>query len=155
MAGKILKGDIIGVDITSDLVRVVEAVRSADKVRVLNFVHEEFKPSVQKDALDVPRVLTSFIDGKKIKSSRLHCVIPCQNMCIRVVTMPVMPHKELSQAIRSKIYKYISVDLEQVYYTFSVVGQTEERGIKKLEVVFAAIQKKYLIVIFKSLIPKR
>lgn len=141
MAKQSIKSEIFGLDIGSDSFQFLETVKTGDAVEVLNFVQRPCAGASADTALDIPQQLASLIDEKKIKKTTLSCSIPCRNVCIRLVVLPAMSYKELSQAIQSKIHKYMSVEAEQVYSSFSVVGETEERGNKKLEVVFAAIQK--------------
>lgn len=138
------KGTIIGLEVGADSFRVVKAVKNDNKIRVLDFAH--FSPLIKQNiagetSVDMSQQLVSIVGAKEMRKANIRCTIPCSNVCIRVVSMPVMPHQELYQAIRSKIHKYFSGNLDEAHYNFSVIGESDDRGTKKLDVIFAAIPK--------------
>jgi len=135
---------VIGLDIGSDSIKMVRGFKAEGKIRVLDFACRKYLPSEATPellSLHLHELLASILNTKQIKTSRIHALISGRKLCIRVVKLPIMPEQEIYQAIRSKIRKYVSPDLDQVKFSFSVIGETQEEGIKKLEVVFAALQK--------------
>ena len=135
---------IIGLDIAASSIKMVQASKEAGKIRVLGFGRREFSASeANPDFLS--RKVQELLGGiKELKRASIHAVVSGRKLIIRVVKLPVMPEGEISQAIKSMIRKYVSQDLEQLEFAFSVLGETQEKGIKKLDVAFMAIQKNLL-----------
>lgn len=139
-------GAVIGLDIGSDSIRMIKGMKSEDKICVLDYALRRYPAGDYRPDLvsqHIHELLTSVVGAKKIKKATIHSIISGRKLCIRVVKLPVMPQAELHQAIRSKIRKYVSPDLAQVKFSFSVLGQTQEKDIKKLDVLFMAIEKTF------------
>ncbi|MCX5809092.1 MAG: pilus assembly protein PilM [Proteobacteria bacterium] len=64
-----------------------------------------------------------------------------QNIQKRIFTIPILPKNELKDALNWSISKMISTPLEEMIYEFSMLGEVDERGTKKQEVLFTGIQK--------------
>jgi Tfp pilus assembly PilM family ATPase len=148
-----LKGDIyrrqsekiiVSLDIGSESIRVIKGLRQDKEVKVLDFASRKYsaqEASANLLSSSIYELLTSLIDVKKLKKARIHTIISGRKLCVRVVKLPLMPMDEIQQAIKSQIRKFVSPDLEQVIFSFSVLREIQEKGINKLEIVFVAIQK--------------
>jgi len=137
---------IISLDIGSDSLKVVKGTKKEGKICVLDFAYRAYPAEANTpDLLSkcIHDLLASVVDIRKIKKFRVHSTISGRKCCIRVVKLPVMPRNEIEQAIRSKIRKYVSPDLDKLIFRFFVLGETHEEDIKKLEVLFVAIQKNH------------
>lgn len=137
---------VISLDFGSDSIKMIKGMKSEDKICVSDFACQRYPAGEREPDLisrHIHKLLTSVVDARKIKKARIHSTISGRKLCIRIVKLPVMPEAELYQALRSKIRKYVSPDLAQVIFSFSVLGETQERDIKKLDVVFMAIQKTF------------
>ena len=134
---------ILGIDIGSDAVRVVRGMKQKGGITILDFAQKGFLTECPADALirNMQEALSSLVDAKKIKSERVHATISGRKLCIRVITLPVMPAQELRQFIKAKICKYVSSDIDEIYFQSFVLGEKYEAGIKKLEIMFVAMQK--------------
>jgi len=64
-----------------------------------------------------------------------------QDIQKRIFTIPILPKNELSEALKWSVSKLLSTPLEEMIYEFSMLGEIEERGTKKQEVLFIGIQK--------------
>jgi len=137
---------IISLDIGSDSLKVVKGIKKEGKICVLDFAYRAYSAEANTpDLLSkcIHDLLASVVDIRKIKKFRVHSTISGRKCCIRVVKLPVMPRNEIEQAIRSKIRKYVSPDLDKLIFRFFVLGETHEEDVKKLEVLFVAIQKNH------------
>lgn len=145
MLGKQTEKDVISLDIGRDSIKMLKGIKREGKICLSNFASQKhFALENRPDLLsqDIYELLGSVVDAKKIKRAKIYSTIAGRKLCVRTVKLPVMPEEELYQAVRSKIRKYVSSDLDQVIFSFSVLGETQEKGVRRLEVVFAAIQKK-------------
>ena len=139
-------GAVIGLDIGSDSIKMIKGMKKEGVICVSDFAHRKYltgEGTVDLFSRDIQKLLTSLMGTKKIRKVRIHSIISGRKLCIRVVKLPVIPEAELYQAIKSKIRKYVSPELDQAIFTFSVLGKTQEKDIKKLEVVFAATPKTF------------
>lgn len=135
---------IVSINIGNDFISLIKGIRREGKICILDFAcRKDLGGEKTPDLISrqIYELLTSVLHTKQIKKLRIHSIISSRKLCIRVIRMPVMPASELSQAIRSRIFKYVSPDVDEVVFRFSVLGEIREKDVKKIEVVFAAIQK--------------
>lgn len=64
-----------------------------------------------------------------------------QDIQKRIFTIPILPKNELNEALKWSVSKLLPSPLEEMIYEFSMLGEIEERGTKKQEVLFIGIQK--------------
>lgn len=136
----------IGLDIGRDSVKLVKVAKKANKVLVLDCAYRKYSQEGNSSGLIleyISQALNSILEPKEIKKAAIYSTISGRNLCVRVIRLPFMPKEELYQAISSKVHKYMSLDSQKVVFSFSVLGEIQERGVTKLEVVFAAIQKDF------------
>jgi Tfp pilus assembly PilM family ATPase len=135
---------IISLDIGSESIKVIKGLKQGGEIRVLDFACQKYPIQEATPNLVshyIYELLTSVVDVKRIKKARVHATISGRKLCVRVVKLPVMPVDEVQQAIKSQIRKFVSPDLEQVVFSFSILREIQEKDVNKLEVVFVAIQK--------------
>jgi len=135
---------LIGVDIGSDFIKIVKGSRQRGKIFVDDFGFRKYQSQASKPGLATGQfsdLLSSMMGEKEIKKAQFYASISSSKVCIRVVNLPVIPQNELYQAVGAKVRKYVSPDLEKVVFNFKVLGETQEKGSKKLEVIFVAVQK--------------
>jgi len=134
---------ILGIDIGSNAVKVVRGMKQKGGITILDFAQKGFLTDCPPDAVirNAQEALSSLVDAKKMKRERVHVTISGRKLCIRVITLPVMPEHELRQVVKAKILKYVSPDTDEIYFQFFVLGEKYESGTKKLEIMFVAMQK--------------
>lgn len=134
---------ILGIDIGSDAIKVVRGMKQDGGIAISDFTQKRFSTEGTPDAVirNVQEALSSLVDAKKVKKERVHATISGRKLCIRVITLPVMPVHELQQVVKARIHKYVSPEADQTYFRFFVLGETYEKDIKKLEIMFVAMQK--------------
>ena len=64
-----------------------------------------------------------------------------QDIQKRIFTVPILPKNELKDALNWSVSKMVSTPLEDMIYEYSMLGEVDERGTKKQEVLFTGIQK--------------
>lgn len=97
------------------------------------------EPALRKANL-VPTAegLKKAISGMSLKNAKVICVVDCPKTCVRQLTIPIMPDKELAEAIKWEAKDKIPFSLEEAIIDYEVQGETEESGVKKLKVRFSA-----------------
>lgn len=134
---------LIGVDISSSSVKLVQLSRKAEKYYLENFVSEVLPPNsvVEKTIKQVDEV------AQAIKRAYSRSGIQIQNAAIAVSGASVITRniqvnanftdKELIEQIELEADRYIPYPLEEVYYDFEILGPSS-RNPELMEVLLAA-----------------
>ncbi|MFH1622235.1 MAG: pilus assembly protein PilM [Candidatus Omnitrophota bacterium] len=138
-------GIILSIDIGSDAVRLVQGVKLKGGISILDFAQKSFLTECPPEELiiNIQKALSSIFSSKKLNKETVHTIISGRKLCIRVITLPVIPEQELRVAVRSKVRKYVAPEVDEVHFQYSILGEKFEGGVKKIEVMFVAIQKSF------------
>ncbi len=60
---------------------------------------------------------------------------------VRYLTMPPMPKEELREAVRWEAKKLVPLPLEEMVLDYLVIGEIEDRGVKRIEVLLVAAER--------------
>lgn len=121
------KNIYIGIDIGSSMIKAVE-------------IEVEFSGELTlKRANVVGRAdgIKKAISGMSLKGAKVIGVADCPLTCVRRLSVPVMPEKELNEAIKWEAKDNISCPIEEVSLGYEAGEEIEEAGIKKLNVKLA------------------
>ena len=91
---KKLNKTIIGLDVGGNSLKMVKGVKDNGTIRVLDFANLTYSAQDGISSVissDVPRLLNSLLDTKKDKKTDMHATISGRNLCIRVVSLPILP----------------------------------------------------------------
>ncbi len=78
------------------------------------------------------------ISGMSAKGAKVISIVTCPSSCLRYLTVPVMPDKELNEAVKWEAKDKIPFPIEEVSMDYEVEEEIEEAGIKKLRIKFTA-----------------
>ena len=148
------KHSVVGVDIGSAEVKMVELGKSSKGLRLLNYAIF-FLPDVsqilnkEKDTRgfhffspsEISFVLQRMLKEAKISSKEAYFSIPDFASFFTTFEMMSLSPEELEGAIRFEARKYIPVPLSSVVIDWSVVGEKEIAGKKRLEILLVAVLK--------------
>ena len=70
--------------------------------------------------------------------------ISSQDILKKSVTIPVLPPDEVREALNWSTSKTIPTSLDEMYYDYMMLGEVEERGIRKQEACFVGAQKAFV-----------
>ena len=89
----------------------------------------------------VPRTegIRKALSGMSSKGAKVIGIINCPTTCLRYLTVPMMPGKELNEAIKWEAKDKIPFPLEEASMDYSIQEELEEAGVKKLRIKFAAL----------------
>jgi type IV pilus assembly protein PilM len=99
---------------------------------------EILKPEV---VVDVIRRLMEEPAMKKMHTRRVVCSLPETKAFLRVISLPLMEEKEVSEAIRWEIEANIPLTLDQVYYDWQILGDTLPTEKGKMNILFVAVAR--------------
>jgi type IV pilus assembly protein PilM len=137
------KQPLIGVDISSTSVKLVELSKSGSKYRVEGYAVESLPPNavMEKAISDVEAVgeaLKRAVRRAGAKTKFCALAVPSSTVITKVITMPSgLDGDELEAQIRVEADQYIPYALEEVNLDFEVVGPSAKNP-ELIEVLLAA-----------------
>ena len=146
LMGQDVKKTVVGVDITADTIVVAELRKQRNEIVLVN-IAEASTPSgaVQDSEISDPRgvgqVIASLLDEWEITAKKAVVAVAGQSTIVRPVRFPMMPLGELKEVIEYEAERYIPFAIDDVNLDFQVVGEIEEDGAPKQEVILVAAQK--------------
>lgn len=144
MMGGLFSKTLVGLDIGTSSVRVLEARQDGSKW-VLEAAGWADLP---KEALEAgkPEARQAFlVDATRklfkengIKSRNVVTSLSGDSVIVRYVKLPFMSAEELRGAIATEAEQYIPLNIDQVILDFQILGEVQEEGQKKLDVLLVA-----------------
>ncbi|HOP86073.1 MAG TPA: pilus assembly protein PilM [Syntrophorhabdaceae bacterium] len=130
--------DIIGIDIGSVRIKYVRMQRKSKRIIIVSKDSFDYKGTFD----DLSEIIGS-IAVKEGTNNEIVVGITSQEIFKKSFTVPIMPKEEIKEAVKWSASKVISTPVEDTYYEFDIIGDIEERGIKKRDIFFAGIEKDY------------
>lgn len=128
--------DIIGIDIGTISIKYLRLQRGSKRATVVSTGYFEYRGT--EDAL---AEIVSNIKAKEGTNCEIAIGLTSQEIIKRTFTIPVMPKAEVKEAINWSASKVISTPIEEMIYDFDIIGEVDERGIKKEDVLFIGMEK--------------
>lgn len=79
------------------------------------------------DLLAIFRKALENIKGGKIKTKLVSAIIPERKSFLRIIQLPKMPESEIENAIRFEIEENIPLSLNEAYYDWQILGESESK----------------------------
>jgi type IV pilus assembly protein PilM len=138
---------VIGLDIGSRSVKMVQFKDSAGGAELLNFKLVEL-PLVDKKDENAQEIRQNTITAIKeslkdfdTKLVKVISVVAGPRVSVRRVIMPPMPKKEMMDAVKWEAKTHIPFPIEDAIIDYKIMGDVIEKGVKKYELVVAAAEK--------------
>jgi type IV pilus assembly protein PilM len=141
----IAKKDIIGLDIGSQQVKIVQLRESKGSYRLERLAVAALQPELIVDGsiLDATRVvelIRELISSSDIKTKDVTLSVSGHSsVIIKRVALPQMSEDELDESIRFEAEQYIPFDIEDVNLDFQILGPAEEDNM--MDVLIVAVKK--------------
>ena len=134
---------LLGLDISSSAVKLVELGKAGDRLRVESYSIEPLPPNavVEKNISDIEAVGESI--KRAVKHSGTHCkhaaaAVAGSAVITKIIAMPAnLTQEELEQQIELEADQYIPYPLDEVNLDFEVIGPTENDP-ERIDVLLAA-----------------
>ena len=134
--------DILGIDIGTVSIKYLRWKGKKGKGIAVSKGIYQYKGDVE----DLSFILSQ-IKEKEGTSLEVVIGIVSQEILKKSLTMPILPKEEVREALNWSVSKVISTPLEDMNYEYVMLGEVEERGIKKEEALFMGVQKSYVLEI--------
>jgi len=131
--------DVLGVDVGTVSVKYLRWRGKKDKGIVISKGDYPYKGD-----LEDLRSILSQIKDKEGTAVEVVIGIISQEILKKTLTIPILPKEEVHEALNWSASKVVSTPLEDMNYEYVMLGDVEERGIKKQEALFAGVQKSYV-----------
>ena len=126
------KPSIIGLDISSTAIKLLELTRSGKTYKVESYAVEPLPPNavVEKNIADVDAVgdvIKRVVKRSGAKSKLAAAAVPGSAVITKVITMPAnLSDDEMESQIQLEADQYVPFPLEEVNMDFEVIGPTED-----------------------------
>ncbi len=143
---------ILGIDIGTSVIRVVELLKNGEQVKLVNYgfvslapLYEKTTKRVRKDtffltAKETSEILNSIFKEAKIESSRAVFSLPDFATFFTSFTLPPMSEEEIAQAVKFEARRHVPLPLSEVTLDWLItkkapLGQSEE----ELEILLVVV----------------
>ena len=139
------KKDLVGIDIGSSSVKLVQLWQTRDGYQLLNAAIMPLPPEaiVDNSLMDTAAVVDAvknLVASLGIKSKDVACSISGNAVIIRKIILPVMTSEELEDQISWEAEQYIPFDIKDVHIDFQILGQ-DSIDPSKIQVLLVASKK--------------
>jgi type IV pilus assembly protein PilM len=152
------KKDVIGIDIGSSSIKLVEIKETKKGYQLTNFGIAELHPETIVDGaiMDTAAVvdaIQSLVSGLKVRIKDVVTSVSGNAVRIQKISLPSMTKEELEDSIQWEAEQYIPFDISDVNIDFQILDTLDD-GSGQMEVMLAAAKKdvinEYVAVISES-----
>jgi len=142
---KTKKGDLIGLDIGSHSIKLVELASAKASHRLKHFAMAPLPADVIVDGAvmdsgSIIEVVRDIISKNHIKNKRVALSISGFSVIIKKVTLNSMSEEELLESIQWEAAQYIPFDIEEVNIDFQILGENADNP-DQMDVLLVAAKK--------------
>jgi type IV pilus assembly protein PilM len=139
------KKDVVGIDIGSSSIKLVEVREASRGYQLTNFGIAELHPETIVDGaiMDTAAVVDaigSLVSGLKVKVKDVVTAVSGNAVRIQKISLPSMTKEELEESIQWEAEQYIPFDISDVNIDFQILDTLED-GSGQMEVILAAAKK--------------
>lgn len=143
------KKDIIGLDIGSSSVKVIQLARTKKgyglvKLGMVPLPPEAIVDGSIIDSMTVTNSIRELVQGHGIKVKDTVSALTGQSVIIKKVSLPAMTEEELTESIQWEAEQYIPFPIADVNIDFQILGTALE-GRGQMEVMLVAVKKDVII----------
>ncbi len=131
--------DVLGIDIGTVSVKYLRWSGKKGRAAIVSKGDFPYHGELE----DLQKILTEIRD-KEGSDVEVSIGITSQEVIKKTFTIPLLPKEELKEAISWSATKFLSVSPEDMVYEYEMLGEIDERGVKKNEVFFVGIEKAYV-----------
>lgn len=141
------KKDVLGIDIGSKVIKVLDLKISPGKISAVNYAEydigsqgiDEKSPEERKQAYIT--ALKELIGSRKFTTKNASISVSGSSVIVRFVKFPKMSKSDLEKTIQFEAEPHIPFDIQEVYLDTQIIGDVEEDEQIKMETVLVASKK--------------
>jgi type IV pilus assembly protein PilM len=131
--------DILGIDVGTVSVKYTRWKGKKDKGELVSKGDYPYQGD-----LDNLAVILSDIRIRESGNIETALSITSQEILKKTFTIPILPREEIKEAINWSASKIVPMPLEEMVYEYVSLGEIDERGIRKEEVMFVGVSRDYV-----------
>jgi type IV pilus assembly protein PilM len=131
------KESFIGIDIGTASIKIVELKKQAGKPFLVTYGYVDIKSDIIRSNTPETRqriiaTLKNLLKSSRVTSDKVIAALPTFSVFNSIITLPRMPLKDLSSAIKWEAKKYVPMPLEEMILDSKVLNNNEELKDKNL-----------------------
>lgn len=139
------KKDVIGLDIGSSSIKVVELSETSRGYKLINCAmapipSEAIVDGSLMDSVVIVDTIRELIKSFKIKTKEVATSVSGHSVIVKKISLPVITEDELAESIQWEAERYIPFDASDVNIDFQILGSNEEND-ELMDVVLVAAKK--------------
>lgn len=135
--------EFFGLDVGSYIIKAVQLAKRGDKYQL---VTAAVVPSTSKGLLSeseadltaLATIIKKLHQDAKIRTKNVVSAIPQDQVSVKLITLPKLSEDELDSALKWEAEQYVPFPLSEATLAHQVVGQIDEGGQPKMEVLLVA-----------------
>jgi type IV pilus assembly protein PilM len=135
----------LGLDIGKSSIKVVQLASTRNGLVLMYAGLTELDPGSREDRegqdREAPLALHDVFRETFLKRQKIAINFSGRSPIVRYLLLPKMPKDELSEAVRWEAKKLIPFPLEDTVLDYLIVGETQERDLKRIEVLLVAAER--------------
>ncbi len=137
---------VVGLDIGSSAVKIVELRPSGSSYKVVGFgtapvPGDTIVDGAIIDAAAVAEAIKRLLDSSRIKTRDVVASLSGNAVIVKKINLPVMTEAELSESIRWEAEQYIPFDIQDVNLDYQILATHPGEGKGSMEVLLVAAKK--------------
>jgi len=125
----------LGVDLGTSSIKIVELGRKDERAYLNNYALLQSKSGAVLNIIDlkdeeIVQLLVSLIKEGNFEGRRASVALPVDQTFSTVISLPVMPEKELAAAVTFEAQKYVPIPLDEVVLDWSIILGGESNASK-------------------------
>ena len=151
------KKDVIGIDIGSNSVKLVQLRETKGRYQLLKLGMALLPPeaivdNAIMDSSSVVQAIRNLVESQKIKTKNVATSISGHSVIIRKVQLPIMTEEELEASIQWEAEQYIPFEISEVNLDFQILGP-DPKDPSQMTVILVAAKKEFVndyMAVFKE-----
>jgi len=151
------KKDIIGVDIGSSAVKLVQLREAKGVFHLVNLGIAHLNPeSIVDNAImdsgSVVECVRNLVESLKVKTKNVATSVSGHSVIIRKILLPIMTEEEMESSIQWEAEQYIPFEISEVNLDFQIIGADADDP-SQMNVILVAAKKDFVndfIAVFKE-----
>jgi type IV pilus assembly protein PilM len=142
------KKDIVGVDIGSHSMKLVQLRQEKSGWRLVNLGMAQLPPeaivdNAIMDAAAVAHCIRGLVESQRVQTKNVATSVAGHSVIIRNIFMPVMTEEEVEASIEWEAEQYIPFDISDVNLDFQIVGP-DAKDPSQIKVLLVAAKKDFI-----------
>ena len=149
---------LIGIDIGTDSIKYVYFVEEKHETVLKDIgirkVEEHYTGDPAKKVENIRKAINELIPKELKNTTLVSTTVFGQNVSIKKISLPKIPKKELRDAVVWNAKKDLPFSGNDATIDFKILGETQEKGVDKIEVLAAIVEQKLIddqVKLFESI----